>query len=228
MTGAVAIVLAAGQGKRLGREEPKAFVEIGGRPIVALAVGSALACPAVSRAIVTVPAGYEDRVRFDASKPVVVVTGGASRQLSVRAALAALPDEESAIVCHDAARPLASPRLFDAVLEGLDSADGVVPVLPIPDTIKRVRDGAVVGTEPRRELVLAQTPQAFHGKALLAAHQRALDEGKTFTDDAALLEWDGYTVNTVEGEPDNFKITTEEDLARAEAVLAARRSHSRG
>ena len=228
MTGAVAIVLAAGQGRRLGREEPKAFAAIGGHMLVELAVASASACSSVGRIVVTVPIGFEDRIAFDAEKPLVVVPGGESRQLSVRAALVTVPHEAEAVVCHDAARPLASSRLFSRVLDALPGADGVVPVLPVPDTVKRVRDGTVVGTERRDELALAQTPQAFRTEALVSAHQRALDEGKTFTDDAALLEWDGHTVRVVEGEPDNFKITTEEDLARAEAVLAARRSHSRG
>jgi 2-C-methyl-D-erythritol 4-phosphate cytidylyltransferase len=149
------------------------------------------------------------------------VTGGDSRQASVRAALGAIPDDVGLIVSHDAARPLASVELFSAVLgalEGSPEADGVVPVIPLPDTVKRVRAGFVVATEGRHELVLAQTPQAFRAPALREAHARAVEAGLEFTDDAGVLEWAGYRVKAVAGESDNFKITTAEDLARAEAL----------
>jgi 2-C-methyl-D-erythritol 4-phosphate cytidylyltransferase/2-C-methyl-D-erythritol 2,4-cyclodiphosphate synthase len=126
----------------------------------------------------------------------------------------------ASVVCHDAARPFASSELFAAVLAGLDEgADGVIPVVGVPDTVKRVEADAVVETVPRQELRLAQTPQAFRSGALADAHARAATEAKTFTDDAAMLEWAGYKVHVVEGEAGNFKITTAADFARAEEIL---------
>lgn len=224
MEGAVAIVLAAGSGERLGSSVPKAFVGLGGRPMLAHAVASALACPAVDAVVVAAPAGSEE-LAHAALEPFgthAVVTGGESRQASVRAALGAIPEGVGVVVCHDAARPLATPALFSAVIAalGTSGADGAVPIVPVADTVKRIRDGVVVGTEPREELGLAQTPQAFRTPALRDAHARGEAAGATFTDDAAVLEWAGYRVVPVDGEPSNFKITTAEDLARAERLLA--------
>lgn len=221
MVDAVAIVLAAGSGERLGLGTPKAFVPLGGRPILARAVATALECPGVALVVVTAPPGAED-LAHAIVEPLgahAVVTGGPSRHASVRAALAAVPDETTAVLCHDAARALASPRLFSIVLEALEGWDGVVPVVPVPDTVKRVRDGAVVATESREDLALAQTPQGFSAAALRDAHARAAEAGREFTDDAAALEWAGYRVLAAPGEPNNFKITTAEDLARAESLL---------
>jgi 2-C-methyl-D-erythritol 4-phosphate cytidylyltransferase len=126
------------------------------------------------------------------------------------------------VVCHDAARPLATPGLFGAVLDALEGWDGVVPVLPVPDTVKRVRGGLVEATEARDTLGLAQTPQAFATSALRDAHARAERDGHEVTDDAAALELVGYRVRAIAGEAANFKITTLEDLARAESILAER------
>jgi 2-C-methyl-D-erythritol 4-phosphate cytidylyltransferase len=219
---AVAIVAAAGSGERLGIPSPKAFVPLGGRPILARAVETALACPEIGLVVVAAPPGAED-LAHAIVEPLgahAVVTGGPTRQTSIRAALAAVPADAPAVLCHDAARALATPALFAAVLEALEGWDGVVPVVPVADTVKRVRGERVVGTEPREELALAQTPQAFVAEALRDAHERAEVAGVEATDDAALLEWAGYRVRAIPGEPTNLKITTAEDLARAEAWLA--------
>jgi 2-C-methyl-D-erythritol 4-phosphate cytidylyltransferase/2-C-methyl-D-erythritol 2,4-cyclodiphosphate synthase len=220
--GAVALVLAAGSGDRLGLRTPKAFVPLGGRPLLAHAVSAALAAEAIVSVVVAAPAGSED-LAHAIVEPLgahAVVTGGATRQASVRAALAAVPDDADSVVCHDAARALASPALFDAIVDALHGWDGVVPVVPVADTVKRIRDGLVLGTEPRGELALAQTPQAFATSALRAAHVRAQERGDEVTDDAAALELAGFRVRAIVGEPGNFKITTAEDLGRAEALLA--------
>jgi 2-C-methyl-D-erythritol 4-phosphate cytidylyltransferase len=219
---AVAIVAAAGSGERLGVPGPKAFVSLGGRPILARVVEAALACPAVGLVVVAAPPGAED-LAHAIVEPLgahAVVTGGATRQASVRAALAAVPQDAPAVLCHDAARALATPALFAAVLEALEGWDGVVPVVPVADTVKRVRGERVVGTEPREELALAQTPQAFVAEALRDAHARAEAAGVEATDDAALLEWAGYRVRAVPGEATNLKITTRADLGWAELLLA--------
>ena len=220
MEGAVAIVLAAGSGERLGLDRPKAFVELAGRPLLAHSVGAAFACPAVSMVVVAAPPGGEDlaHAMVEGLGSHAVVTGGATRRASVRAALDVVPAGAVAVLCHDAARPFAAPELFARVLAALDGADGVVPVVPVPDTVKRVDGVVVLGTERREDLALAQTPQAFVTSALREAHERAERDGAEVTDDAAALERAGFRVRTVPGEPGNFKITTPQDLARAEAI----------
>ena len=220
MEGAVAIVLAAGGGERLGLPIPKAFVELGGRPMLAHAASAALACPGIAALIVVVPAGWEQvaNEHLDLVGPHTVVEGGDSRQASVRAALDVAPSDAAVLLCHDAARPFASVALFGAVLSALDGVDGVVPVVPVADTVKRIRGDLVDRTEDRAVLALAQTPQAFDALALREAHARAESDGVEVTDDASALELAGFRVRTIPGDPVNFKITTAEDLARAELV----------
>lgn len=223
MTEAAAIVLAAGSGDRLGAEIPKAFVPLGGRPLLVHAIGALRACPRIGEIVVAVPDGWASRARalLGSDPRCTVVTGGATRRDSVRAALDAVPSDAASIVCHDAARPLAPSWLVDAVLGGLVDADGVVPGIPVVDTVKRVEGGFVVRTEPRDGLVAVQTPQAFRADALRAAHARlaALD-GTGVTDDAMAIEAAGGRVRIVPGEPRAFKVTDADDLARAEALLA--------
>ena len=154
----------------------------------------------------------------------VVVAGGETRSDSVRRALAALPADVAVVVVHDAARPLATPALFSAVVDAVSvpGVDGAVPGVPLTDTIKRVQDGRVVDTLDRAELVAVQTPQAFRAVTLRRAHARNLDA----TDDAALVEAIGGRVVVVAGEADNDKLTTAADLVLARE-RAARLSPSR-
>ena len=223
MTRTVAIVVAAGSGERLGLGIPKAFVEVAGRPLLALAVEGVLRCGAIDRIVVAAPPDAVARAEelLSGYREISVVSGGAERHASVASALAALEDVPERIVCHDAARPFASAALFDAVLGGVERWDGCVPVLPLSDTIKRVDGTLIVATEPRDDLVAAQTPQAFRGAALVEAHEQAALSDRSFTDDAACLEWAGSTVGVVPGEAANVKITTAEDLARADGAIAA-------
>jgi 2-C-methyl-D-erythritol 4-phosphate cytidylyltransferase / 2-C-methyl-D-erythritol 2,4-cyclodiphosphate synthase len=131
-----------------------------------------------------------------------------------------LADGVEMVAVHDGARPFAPAGLFTSVLAAVsDGADGAIPVLRAADTVKRVQDGVVVGTEPREELAMAQTPQGFRVAALRDAHTRAAQAGLEFTDDAAVLEWAGYEVRAVAGDPENFKVTTSSDLARADRQL---------
>jgi 2-C-methyl-D-erythritol 4-phosphate cytidylyltransferase len=221
---AVAIVLAAGAGRRLGAELPKAFLPVGGRPMLAMAAAAAAASPAVVAVVVTAPRGYEDAARScveGLSLPCRVVTGGDSRQASVRAALEVLGDDVDVVAVHDAARPFAPPDLFTAVVDTVaDGADAAVPVVPVTDTVKRVDDGRVAGTVDRRELGLAQTPQAFRLALLRAAHAKAAADGTVVTDDAMLLESEAQVL-AVPGDPGNVKITTLLDLARAEERMGS-------
>ncbi len=219
---AFAIVLAAGAGRRLDATTPKSLLRIGGAPIVALAVDAARASR-VEGVIVTAPPGQVDEVLAIVGPGIVVIEGGETRQDSVRCALDAVPDGVGLVAIHDAARPFATPSLFDAAIAaaaegaGSDGVAGAIPVVPVTDTVKRVADDLIVATEPRDGLVLAQTPQAFDLVALRDAHARAAAAARAFTDDAAVLEWAGYRVRTIAGEPDNFKITTPSDVSRAEA-----------
>jgi 2-C-methyl-D-erythritol 4-phosphate cytidylyltransferase len=168
--------------------------------------------------VVAVPAGCEESVAAELS--VLTVTGGATRQDSVRAALRALPPETDIVLVHDAARPLAPVELIEAVAAAVRAgAPAVVPGLPVDDTVKRIDShGQVVETPPRRFLRAIQTPQGFTRELLERAHQLQAPEA---TDDAGLVELLGEPVLVIPGSPDAFKITRPEDLARAEARLAA-------
>jgi 2-C-methyl-D-erythritol 4-phosphate cytidylyltransferase/2-C-methyl-D-erythritol 2,4-cyclodiphosphate synthase len=147
------------------------------------------------------------------------VDGGETRQASVLAGLEALvPEAPDLVLIHDAARPLVSPSVVGGVVNALGSADGAIAALPVVDTLRRVEGGFGAGTVPRDGLWAAQTPQGFRFPAILAAHRAAA--GMALTDDAAVAEEAGLAVAMVEGDRDNFKITTEDDLVRAERLLA--------
>jgi 2-C-methyl-D-erythritol 4-phosphate cytidylyltransferase len=220
---AVAVVLGAGSGERLGASEPKAFLDLEGSTLLEWAVRGARGSAAVGQVVAVVPNGFEERAGQNL-RDVTVVAGGVTRQASVLAGLRAFEaDPSSIVVCQDAARPFASPALFDSVVAAVGDAAGAVPVLPVADTVKRVSDDLVIETVPRDGLVLVQTPQAFRFDGLLDAHERAAKERTEFTDDAALLEWAGGAIRTVRGERDNIKITTPEDLDVARAIARTRR-----
>jgi 2-C-methyl-D-erythritol 4-phosphate cytidylyltransferase len=218
--GAIVILLGAGAGRRLGAAEPKALLSIGGRPMLGVAAAAAAASPLVSGLVVTFPPGWEGRARAcveDLGVPADLVEGGDSRQASVGAALAKVPGQVGIVAVHDAARPFASPELFARVLQAVaDGADGAVPVLAVTDTVLRIRGEIVEGTEPREELALAQTPQAFRTSVLREAHAKADVAGASFTDDASMLRWAGFEVRAIPGDPANVKITTIADLAHAD------------
>ena len=210
-----ALLLGAGRGRRLGQDTPKAFVELEGRTLLSWAVEAVESCPEVEGFVVAVPPGWEaaaDTEVSSSAKLLGVVTGGDSRQASVRAALKTVPERFDTIVCHDVARPRATPELFAKVLAALGRADGAVPGVPAPDTVKRVADGLVTETLARDTLMLIQTPQAFHRLALEDAHLAAKSEEDAATDDAALLERAGFQVAVVAGDPANRKVTLPEDL----------------
>lgn len=226
----MALVVAAGSGDRLGARIPKALVPLRGRPMLQYALEVVAESGVADGVVVVVP--EPARSRFEslidelprAIRIESLVPGGGTRQESVRLGLEVLAGGADVVVCHDAARPLATPELFRRVVEGLHGVEGCVPVVPTPDTVKLVEGGRVVRTIPRAQVRLAQTPQAFSLSALLEAHGRALREGEEGTDDAMLVEAAGYSVAVVEGEARNLKITTPEDLRRAEQLLAERDS----
>jgi 2-C-methyl-D-erythritol 4-phosphate cytidylyltransferase len=203
------IVVAGGRGSRFGA--PKQFADLAGIRVVDRSVLAAIdACDAV---VLVVPAGCE----WDGPAVDAVVAGGDTRSASVRAGLAAVPPDADVVVVHDAARPLAPPSLFRRVIATvIAGADGAVPGVPVPDTLKRVAGVEVVETVDRDVLVIAQTPQAFRADVLRAAHEEAGEA----SDDAALVEAHGGKLVVVPGDPANRKITTPIDLVVAAASLA--------
>ena len=214
------IVVAGGSGRRFGRL--KQFSDLGGRPVLEWAVQACRPCSAGVVLVLPVPATQGDQT-LDPHGADVVVPGGGTRADSVRCGLDAVPDEAEVIVVHDAARPLAPPALFAAVIAAVTEggADGAVPGVPPSDTIKTVDEsGKVTGTLDRERLVAVQTPQAFRAGVLRRAHDGAPVAGAT--DDAMLVESMGGTVVVVPGEPRNLKITDPDDLDAAERILAAR------
>jgi 2-C-methyl-D-erythritol 4-phosphate cytidylyltransferase/2-C-methyl-D-erythritol 2,4-cyclodiphosphate synthase len=158
---------------------------------------------------------------LDHEKLLPPVTGGASRQGSVRNGLRALDGQTPDIVLiHDAARPFVTPQLVEGVIEAIDGVDGALPVTEVIDTIKRSTDGHTVGgTEDRTQLYAAQTPQGFLYSAILAAHNRAEEFSDSFTDDASIAEWAHLTIALAKGDRDNIKLTLPGDFARAELLL---------
>jgi 2-C-methyl-D-erythritol 4-phosphate cytidylyltransferase len=220
-----AILAAAGEGSRLGGG-PKAFVPLGGLPLVTHSLVAFAKASGIDGIVVVVPAGAEEEARAIAasavpSARVEVVPGGASRQASVRAGLAAVPSSAERVVVHDAARPLVGVGLIEAALAALGEASGSVAAIPESDTLKRADGAAIRETIPRAGVFRAQTPQAFRTPVLRAAHERAAADGFDATDDAMLLERMGERVVVVPGDERNVKVTTPEDLAIAEALLAA-------
>jgi 2-C-methyl-D-erythritol 4-phosphate cytidylyltransferase len=221
---AVALIVAAGRGERLGASGPKAFVALAGRPLVAWSLDTLAAVPGVERIVVAVPAELGRGEIADVGLPpgTVVVAGGATRSHSVRNALAAAGPGEPVLV-HDAARPLASADLFVRTLAALDDADAAVAAARVTDTIKEAdADGAVRRTLDRSTLWAIQTPQAFRRQALVEALAQPDDVLAAATDDAWLVERAGGSVRVVESSPDNLKVTTRLDLRVAELLLAER------
>lgn len=215
----VALVAAAGSGSRLGAAVPKALVELAGVPLVRRSVDR-LTEGGVDRAVVVVPAGFEDRfadVLGGAALPVQLVVGGAERQESVRRGLAACAGARTVLV-HDAARPLVPADVVRAVIAAV--ADGhvaVVPALPVVDSIRRV-EGDSSRVVDRSGLCGVQTPQGFDLAALVAAHADAAERGLVATDDAAVCEAAGHAVHLVRGSRHALKVTEPFDLAVAEAL----------
>jgi 2-C-methyl-D-erythritol 4-phosphate cytidylyltransferase len=221
---AVAILVAAGRGERMGQERPKAFLDLAGVPLLLRAARAFEAAPSVSRLIAVVPEaelGEAKRLLTGLVKLRAIVAGGARRQDSVLAGLAAVPaDFDGVVLVHDAARPLVDVELVEAVAQQAAATGAALPVLPLVDTVKRVRGGRVVETLDRAELSGAQTPQGFRAALLREACEAAARAGLAITDEAMAVERLGGPVHAVPGSPRNRKITTPEDLAWAEGVLA--------
>jgi 2-C-methyl-D-erythritol 4-phosphate cytidylyltransferase len=221
---AVAIVVAAGRGERMGQGRPKAFLELGGEPLLLRAARAFEAAPSVGQIVAVVPEVELEAARArlaPLAKLLAVVAGGERRQDSVLAGLRQVPEGfDGVVLVHDAARPLVDVELVEAVAQQAAATGAALPVLPLVDTVKRVRGGRVVETLDRAELGGAQTPQGFRIALLREACEKALRDGALLTDESMAVERLGHPVHAVPGSRRNRKITTPDDLAWAESVVA--------
>jgi 2-C-methyl-D-erythritol 4-phosphate cytidylyltransferase len=212
-----AVIAAAGSGERLGAGGPKAFVPLGGRPMISWSLDACLACGSVATVVVAVPAGH--RHGLDGTERLVTVDGGATRAESVASALAQVETELVAI--HDAARPLVTAELIDDLVAALvadPDADGIIAAAPVTDTVKKVEGDRISETLDRSVLWGAQTPQIFRTEAL----RNALKSADSVTDEAMLVEAAGGKVLVHDPGVANLKVTTPVDLRVAELLLRGR------
>jgi 2-C-methyl-D-erythritol 4-phosphate cytidylyltransferase / 2-C-methyl-D-erythritol 2,4-cyclodiphosphate synthase len=228
MASVYALLVAAGRGDRFGGAVPKQYLPVGGSMVLRHAVKAFAAHPRIAAVLVAIRP--QDRPLYDraiAGLPVLPpVTGGASRQESVRLGLEALVARHpERVLIHDGARPVLDAGLIDRVIDALDRAAAAVPCLALRDTIKRAAKGAIRATVERSELWRAQTPQGFRFGPILAAHRAAA--GCELTDDSAVAEAAGIEPLLVEGSEDNLKVTTPDDFAAAERFFAARQGEVR-
>jgi 2-C-methyl-D-erythritol 4-phosphate cytidylyltransferase / 2-C-methyl-D-erythritol 2,4-cyclodiphosphate synthase len=211
-----AILVAAGTGTRFGADQPKQFLLLAGKPVIRHAA-EALA----EHVSLLQPVGDAEPIEaalLGLTGCLPPIPGGATRQDSVRIGLEALARYDPDIVLvHDAARPFIPPGTIPALLAALAESQGAIPAAPVADTLKRVVRGVITETVPRTGLFRAQTPQAFHFAALLAVHRSGVTGA---TDDAALLEAAGQSVEVVPGSDDNIKLTYPDDLVRLERIMA--------
>lgn len=222
MADVVAVVVAAGSGVRLGRDRPKAFVELAGSPLF---LHAARACAAGARVGWVVVVVGADQVEMatgllaEAGLPrTIVCAGGATRQQSVLAGLEACPPEARIAAIHDAARPLLAPQLLDRAVDALtDDWDAVAPALPLIDAVKRVDGERVIETLDRETLRAIQAPQVFRHDWILAAHRDCA--GADLPDDLAAAEQAGGRIRIIPGEVRNLKVTYPDDLRTATALL---------
>lgn len=222
------VIVAAGSGTRLGAGAPKAFVELAGRTLLRHALDGVHAAGPM-QVVVVAPGGFEQtaeaelRAAAPAGRPQgSVVVGGATRQQSVAAGLDALDDDVRIVLVHDAARALTPPAQIAAVAAAVTADAGVIPALPVVDTLKRVDGDEITGPVDRSVLAAAQTPQGFPRRALQDAYALALASGEEHTDDAALFAAAGGAVRRIAGSERAFKITTPADLERARLLLGDR------
>jgi 2-C-methyl-D-erythritol 4-phosphate cytidylyltransferase len=220
---ASAIVVAAGSGRRLGSNLAKAFVPLAGHPMLFYALRTIESVESIVETVIAVPAGMEAQARAVAIEaglrtPVKLTPGGSERQDSVRIALELTSAESDLVIVHDAARPFAAGRIFEACLDTASRVGGAIAAVPVSDTLKRAEGKTISATVARDGLWQAQTPQAFRRELLIRAHQRAAAEEIAATDDADLVERIGAKVEIVEGAAINLKITTRADLELAELL----------
>lgn len=218
-----AVLAAAGRGERLGSDRPKAFARLGGRPLLAESLERLESSDWIDQIVIAAPPDWEEpsilvAEELAATKVSSAVTGGDSRSESVRLALEDVPADAAVVLVHDAARPLLPEEVIERVLAPLSEGwDGVVPALPVSDTVKKVERDRVVETLARQDLVAVQTPQAFLADVLRRAVSAA--DVASATDCSSLVEARGGRVKWVEGDPRLLKVTDAADLALVDSWL---------
>ena len=218
-----AVLAAAGRGERLGSDRPKAFARLGGRPLLAESLERLESSDWIDQIVIAAPPDWEEpsilvAEELAATKVSSAVTGGDSRSESVRLALEDVPADAAVVLVHDAARPLLPEEVIERVLAPLSEGwDGVVPALPVSDTVKKVERDRVVETLARQDLVAVQTPQAFLADVLRRAVSAA--DVASATDCSSLVEAQGGRVKWVEGDPRLLKVTDPADLALVDSWL---------
>jgi 2-C-methyl-D-erythritol 4-phosphate cytidylyltransferase len=221
---AIAIVPAAGIGRRFDGTVRKTFVELNGTPLLIHTLKKLQSCANIAEIIPVLK--QEDVEKWSAiidshglSKIHKVVPGGRERQDSVFNALKTIKDD-GLILIHDGVRPLFSERLVERLVNEINGFDSIIPALPVKDTVKVIdNEGIVVSTEDRGRLQAVQTPQVFPFKVIKEAYERAYADGFHATDDAALVERIGGKVKVIEGSPFNIKVTTQDDLEMVEHLI---------
>jgi len=209
-----AVIVAAGRGERLGLDRPKAFANLRDRPLLAESLERLEASDWIDSIVVAAPPDWEEPVillaeELGCGKVVESVAGGATRAASVRAALAEVSEDAAVVLVHDAARPIVPEEVIERLLTALNEGwDGAIPVLPLPDTVKRVEGDQVIETVDREGLAMVQTPQAFVASAL----RDAVASGGEASDCSALVEARGGRIKAVPGDPRLVKITEPADL----------------
>lgn len=224
-----AIIVAAGQGLRMGANRRKQFLLLAGRPILTHTLNVFDNCRAIDRIILVIPAGNMALCKKNILKPaglidkVTLVAGGRRRQDSVFNGLESIDDDEGIVLIHDGVRPLVTCALIEACIQGSKEQGSCIPALLPVDTLKMVNgNGIVTRTIDRGGLCMAQTPQAFQLSIIRTAHRQAKNKGWKATDDASLVERMGLDVHIIEGVHENLKITTDGDLALAEFYFSQR------
>jgi 2-C-methyl-D-erythritol 4-phosphate cytidylyltransferase len=223
----VAIIPAAGSGIRMENEHPKQFLDVDGRPLLAITLEQFQICPVIHTVILVVPekeVAYSQNeivTRHRLSKVKKVVVGGGRRQDSVRLGIEASGGDCELVLIHDGVRPLVTPDLIVRVVEAAQEHRAVITGLAAKETVKEIdQDALVMKTYDRQKVWLVQTPQVFRYEDILMAHRRAVEEGwEEVTDDALLVERLGIPVKMVEGSEDNIKVTTPQDLELVRFLL---------
>jgi 2-C-methyl-D-erythritol 4-phosphate cytidylyltransferase len=225
----IALIPAAGMGKRMGASINKQYLQLGGIPIVARTVAAFEASELIESIYLVIPAEEIPYCRehvveaFGFRKVAAIIPGGKERQNSVMNGLNAMREsvsDDDVILIHDGVRPLITENLLFESIKTARIHDGALTAVPVKDTIKTVHDGIVTGTPPRESLWQAQTPQSFRFGMIFNAHLSAEADGFSGTDDASLIERTGGEVHIIRGDYHNIKITTPEDLVLAEAFLS--------
>lgn len=218
-----AVIVAAGSSRRMGGEN-KLLLKLAGAPVLAHTLNAFEKCAAV-RDIVLVcreqdMMPYTDLARaFGISKLRTVTRGGDSRTASVLAGITAAPEDTVLVAVHDGARPLVSEAVITEAVYAAAECGAAAPVVPVKDSIKRIKNGCIAADVPRDTLAAVQTPQVFRREVLLRALTDAQRKNLSFTDDCAAVEAMGQTVRATHGSYENIKITTPEDIPAAEAFL---------